>query len=165
MAPQPPSPSPTLLECWLEIVRPGESSSRSIEPFCAPSARDSALRSAPAAPRCRALSGPRDASRTAGQANTLFTRAHHGTRMLCLNRWCAKLSNTVPAAWWAWPSTIRPGRDAAYAALPKWRSGAKRPSCLDLSTLPRKEAAQNPALLETLGFHISSHQMIAAAAA
>jgi hypothetical protein len=58
-----------------------------------------------------------------------------------------------------------PGRGEAYAALPKWRSSAKRPSCLDLITLLRKEAHQNPALLQTLGFQISSDQMIAAAAA
>ncbi len=58
-----------------------------------------------------------------------------------------------------------PGRGEAYAALPKWRSSAKRPSCLDLMTLLRKEAHHNPTLLETLGFQISSEQMIAAAAA
>src|SRR3984885_8853554 len=56
-------------------------------------------------------------------------------------------------------------RGPAFAALPKWRSSAKRPSCLDLITLLRKEAHQNPELLETLGFQISSDQMIAAAAA
>ena len=37
-----------------------------------------------------------------------------------------------------------PGREAAYAALPKWRSNAKRPSCLDLTTLLRKEAHRTP---------------------
>jgi hypothetical protein len=58
-----------------------------------------------------------------------------------------------------------PGRGEAYAALPKWRSHAKRPSCLDLSTLLRKEAEQNPALLQNLGFQISFSQMVAAAAA
>lgn len=58
-----------------------------------------------------------------------------------------------------------PGRGKAYAALPRWRLHAKRPSCLDLATLLRKEAEQNPALLETLGFQTSSDQMIAAAAA
>jgi hypothetical protein len=58
-----------------------------------------------------------------------------------------------------------PGRGQAYAALPKWRKHAKRPSCLDLSALLRKEAQQNPALLQTLGFQLSSSQMIAAAAA
>jgi hypothetical protein len=58
-----------------------------------------------------------------------------------------------------------PGRGQAYAALPKWRSSAKRPSCLDLATLLRKQAEQNPALLQTFGFQISSSQMVAAAAA
>jgi hypothetical protein len=58
-----------------------------------------------------------------------------------------------------------PARGEAYAKLPKWRSRAKRPSCLDLATLLRKEAEQNPQLLETLGFQISSTQMVAAAAA
>lgn len=58
-----------------------------------------------------------------------------------------------------------PGRGYAYAKLPKWRSSAKRPSCLDLATLLRKEAEQNPQLLETLGFYISSTHLLAAAAA
>jgi hypothetical protein len=58
-----------------------------------------------------------------------------------------------------------PGRGEAYAALPKWRSSAKRPSCLDLATLLRKEAEQNPQLLEPLGFQISSTHLVAAAAA
>jgi hypothetical protein len=58
-----------------------------------------------------------------------------------------------------------PGRGDAYSELPKWRTRAKRPSCLDLSTLLRKEAQHNSALLETLGFQTSSQQMIAAAAA
>jgi hypothetical protein len=58
-----------------------------------------------------------------------------------------------------------PARGEAYAALPKWRSSAKRPSCLDLSTLLRKEAEHHPQLLETLGFQISSTHLVAAAAA
>lgn len=58
-----------------------------------------------------------------------------------------------------------PGRGEPYAALPKWRLHAKRPSCLDLSALLRQEAQQNHALLETLGFQVSSSQMVAAAAA
>jgi DDE superfamily endonuclease len=58
-----------------------------------------------------------------------------------------------------------PGRGEAYAKLPKWRSSAKRPSCLDLATLLRKEAEQNPQLLEALGFQISSTHLVAAAAA
>ena len=58
-----------------------------------------------------------------------------------------------------------PGRGEAYAKFPKWRSSAKRPSCLDLATLLRKEADQNPQLLETPGFQISSTHLVAAAAA
>lgn len=58
-----------------------------------------------------------------------------------------------------------PARGDAYAAFPRWRKHAHRPSCLDLATLLRKEAQQNPALLETLGFQLSPDQMIAAAAA
>jgi len=58
-----------------------------------------------------------------------------------------------------------PARGAAYAALPRWRPSAQRPSCLDLSTLLRKEAQQNPELLKTLGFQLSPSQMVAAAAA
>jgi len=38
-------------------------------------------------------------------------------------------------------------RGNAYAALPKWRRNARRPSCLDLITLLRKEMAQQPHLL------------------
>jgi hypothetical protein len=58
-----------------------------------------------------------------------------------------------------------PGRGNAYAKLPRWRRNARRPSCLDLITLLRKEAQQAPQLLEPLGFQISPPQMIAAAAA
>lgn len=58
-----------------------------------------------------------------------------------------------------------PQRSEVYAALPRWRSRAKRPSCLDLTTLLRKEALQNPELTQNLGFQISSPHMIAAAAA
>jgi hypothetical protein len=58
-----------------------------------------------------------------------------------------------------------PGRSDAYAPLPKWRKHAKRPSCLDLCSRLRKEAEQNPELLEKFGFQISSGQLVAAAAA
>lgn len=44
-----------------------------------------------------------------------------------------------------------PQRGEAYAALPKWRRNARRPSCLDLVTLLRNEAVQRPDLLEHLG--------------
>jgi hypothetical protein len=58
-----------------------------------------------------------------------------------------------------------PARGPAYAALPKWRRHAKRPSCLDLITLLRNEAAQHPELVANLGFQLDSQQLVAAAAA
>ena len=48
-----------------------------------------------------------------------------------------------------------PSRGDRYEPLPKWRRNAKRPSCLDLVTLLRKEMAANPHLLEPFGFKIS----------
>ena len=56
-------------------------------------------------------------------------------------------------------------RGEAYAALPKWRKSARRPSCLDLITLLRKEMAEQPELLEPFGFEITEPGMIGAAAA
>jgi len=56
-------------------------------------------------------------------------------------------------------------RGAPYAPLPKWRRQAKRPSCLDLITLLRKEAAQHPHLLTPLGILPDSAHFVAAAAA
>lgn len=58
-----------------------------------------------------------------------------------------------------------PARGDAYAALPKWRRHAKRPSVLDLVTLLRKEAAENPHLLEPLGLKPSFEAFTRAAAA
>ncbi len=57
------------------------------------------------------------------------------------------------------------GRGKAYAELPRWRRNARRPSCLDLVTLLRKEAAQNPDVAATLGILHSSAQFVATAAA
>jgi len=57
------------------------------------------------------------------------------------------------------------GRGKAYAELPRWRRNARRPSCLDLLTLLRKEAVQNPDLTASLGILHSSAQLVAAAAA
>jgi hypothetical protein len=57
------------------------------------------------------------------------------------------------------------GRGQAYAPLPRWRRNARRPSCLDLVTLLRKEAAQHPELLAELGFFTDSGQLFNAAAA
>ena len=56
-------------------------------------------------------------------------------------------------------------RGKAYADLPKWRRSAKRPSCLDLITLLRREAAEHPELLKQLGIQPNSSQFVAAAAA
>jgi DDE superfamily endonuclease len=56
-------------------------------------------------------------------------------------------------------------RGTAYAQLPKWRRNARRPSCLDLVTLLRKEAAESPDLVESLGIQHSPTQLVAAAAA
>jgi hypothetical protein len=39
--------------------------------------------------------------------------------------------------------TYGPQRGAAYAALPKWRRSAKRPSCLDLTTMLVSRVAVN----------------------
>ena len=56
-------------------------------------------------------------------------------------------------------------RGAAYASLPKWRRSARRPSCLDLVTLLRKEMALHPHLLAPLGFQITDPGLVQAAAA
>ena len=56
-------------------------------------------------------------------------------------------------------------RGAAYAELPKWRRNARRPSCLDLITLLRKEMVQQPALLEPYDFEITDSGLVRAAAA
>lgn len=58
-----------------------------------------------------------------------------------------------------------PERGAAYAHLPKWRRNARRPSCLDLITLLRKEMSQQPQLLAPLGFKITDPALVQAAAA
>jgi hypothetical protein len=56
-------------------------------------------------------------------------------------------------------------RGKAYAALPKWRRHARRPSALDLTTLLRKEMTQMPQLLATFGFQITDQALVHAAAA
>jgi hypothetical protein len=58
-----------------------------------------------------------------------------------------------------------PGRSEAYPALPKWRRNAKRPSCLDLITLLRKEMMENPDLLKPLGICVNWKTLGLAAAA
>lgn len=56
-------------------------------------------------------------------------------------------------------------RGEAYAQLPKWRRNARRPSCLDLITLLRKEMGEKPELLAPLGFKITDQGLVKAAAA
>lgn len=56
-------------------------------------------------------------------------------------------------------------RGAAYAELPKWRRRARRPSCLDLVTLLRKEMAEHPEQIAHLGFCTSNASLVQAAAA
>jgi DDE superfamily endonuclease len=56
-------------------------------------------------------------------------------------------------------------RGNAYAELPKWRRNARRPSCLDLITLLRKEMTQQAQLLDPLGLKIGDSQLVRAAAA
>jgi hypothetical protein len=56
-------------------------------------------------------------------------------------------------------------RTAEFSPLPKWRRDAKRPSCLDLVTLLRKEMIQNQALLRPLGLNLDWQTLGLAAAA
>ncbi len=56
-------------------------------------------------------------------------------------------------------------RGAAYAALPRWRRKAYRPSCLDLITLLRKEMVEHPELVAPCDLHPSDRGLTAAAAA
>lgn len=56
-------------------------------------------------------------------------------------------------------------RGQSYAPLPKWRRSAKRPSCLDLITLVRKEITEHPDLLVDLDLKPSNRALTAAAAA
>ncbi len=56
-------------------------------------------------------------------------------------------------------------RGNAYAPLPKWRRNARRPSCLDLVTLLRKEMVEHPELLQPLDIKLTDRALTAAAAA
>jgi DDE superfamily endonuclease len=56
-------------------------------------------------------------------------------------------------------------RGQAYAPLPKWRRSARRPSCLDLITLLRKQITERPELLVDLNLKPSARTLTAAAAA
>jgi hypothetical protein len=56
-------------------------------------------------------------------------------------------------------------RGTAYAELPKWRRNARRPSCLDLITLLRKEMTHQTPMLHPFGLTISPPELVQAAAA
>ena len=56
-------------------------------------------------------------------------------------------------------------RGRAYAPLPRWRRKAKRPSCLDLITLLRKEMVEHPELLAPLDLPVTDRSLTSAAAA
>jgi hypothetical protein len=56
-------------------------------------------------------------------------------------------------------------RGEAYAPLPKWRRKAKRPSCLDLIALLRKEMTENPHLVSDLHLNPTAECFTFAAAA
>jgi hypothetical protein len=56
-------------------------------------------------------------------------------------------------------------RGQAYAPLPKWRRNARRPSCLDLVTLLRKEMAEKPELALPLALNPSYKTLVSCAAA
>jgi hypothetical protein len=58
-----------------------------------------------------------------------------------------------------------PKRTGDYAKLPKWRRNAKRPSCLDLITLLRKDMHEYPEMLVPLGIDNSLQGLAASAAA
>jgi len=56
-------------------------------------------------------------------------------------------------------------RSHRFQALPKWRPHAKRPSCLDLITLLRKEMAENKTLLQPFDLQLDWKSLGLAAAA
>jgi hypothetical protein len=56
-------------------------------------------------------------------------------------------------------------RGTAYAELPKWRRNARRPSCLDLITLLRKEMTQQTTIINPFALKFSPTQLVQAAAA
>ena len=58
-----------------------------------------------------------------------------------------------------------PTRTQVYEPLPKWRRGAKRPSCLDLVTLLRKQLAEKPVKFTTGHAPPTYQTMVGAAAA
>jgi hypothetical protein len=58
-----------------------------------------------------------------------------------------------------------PTRTQIYEPLPKWRRGAKRPSCMDLVTLLRKQLAEKPVRFPTAKAPATAQVMVGTAAA
>ncbi len=58
-----------------------------------------------------------------------------------------------------------PERSSQLQPLPRWRKNARRPSCLDLVTILRKEMAESPHLLASLGIQSDWQQLGLSAAA
>ncbi len=58
-----------------------------------------------------------------------------------------------------------PDRGAAYPQLPKWRRNARRPSCLDLITVLRKEMVENRSTLQPLNLSPNLEALVITAAA
>jgi len=58
-----------------------------------------------------------------------------------------------------------PERTDVYEPLPRWRGNAKRPSCLDLVTLLRKQTVENTQLQNDMGVQITFQRLACAAAA
>jgi hypothetical protein len=54
-------------------------------------------------------------------------------------------------------------RNDAYAPLPRWRRHAKRPSCLDLVALLRKEMVEHPEILAPFSLFLDNRQLTTAA--
>jgi len=82
---------------------------------------------------------------------------YHGNEMLAVAAYSALLLAAL--------LTFGPKRTDAYAKLPRWRRNAKRPSCLDLITLLRKEMNEHPEMLVPLGINNSLQGLAASAAA
>jgi hypothetical protein len=87
--------------------------------------------------------------------------------------WNEKSVSKVPAllvAMYSWLllaglKCYGPQRSEVYEPLPKWRRRAKRPSCLDLVTLLRKQLADNPTTFATGSAPATYQTMVGAAAA
>jgi hypothetical protein len=58
-----------------------------------------------------------------------------------------------------------PTRTEDYEPLPKWRRGAKRPSCQDLVTLLRRQLTENPVQFPTAQAPVTAQIMVGTAAA